>query len=59
MAGAEKYGKFWRARWRSPDGTKEAKGGFATQKAALKYGQAQEAAITGGTYVNPHAGRSL
>jgi len=57
MAWAEKYGKFWRARWRGPDGAKEAKGGFTTDKAALKYGQAQEAAISAGTYSDPRAGQ--
>jgi hypothetical protein len=57
MAWAERYGKFWRARWRGADGMKEHKGGFTTQKAAVKYGQAQEAAITAGTYVDPHAGQ--
>ncbi len=56
MAFAEKRGKFWRARWKGPDGTLESQSGFTSQKAAVKHGQAQEAKITAGTYVDERAG---
>ena len=57
MADAEKRGKFWRARWFSPNGKRESKGGFTTKKAALKYGRDQEAAIRNSTYADPRAGK--
>lgn len=57
MAYAEKRGKFWRARWRGPDGTLESKPGFKTRKAAEDYGRDQEAAIRANTYVAPKAGQ--
>lgn len=56
MAWAEKRGNLWRARWHAPDGTVPSKPGFKTKKAAEKYGQAQEAAVDNGTYVDPKAG---
>ena len=57
MAYAEKRGNLWRARWRGPDGALESKPGFQTRKAAENYARDQEAAIRGGTYVDPRAGR--
>lgn len=57
MADAEKRGRFWRARWFSPNGKRESKGGFTTKKAALKYGRDHEAAIRNNTYVDPGAGK--
>jgi hypothetical protein len=56
MAFAEKRGKFWRARWKSLDGTRESRSGFTSQKAAVRYGQAQEAKIVAGTYADEQAG---
>jgi hypothetical protein len=57
MAWAERHGRSWRARWRGPDGIKESKPGFKTAKAALKYGQGQEADIQESTYTDPRAGQ--
>ena len=59
MAEAEKRerGKYWRARWRGPDGRRESQGGFAGRKEALQYAKDQEAAIRFNTYVDPRAGR--
>ncbi|AGZ39592.1 tyrosine-type recombinase/integrase [Actinoplanes friuliensis] len=57
MAYAEKRGGLWRARWRGPDGTLESEPGFQTEKAALKYGRDQEAAIRARRYVDPRGGR--
>ena len=57
MADAEKRGRFWRARWFSPNRKRESKGGFTTKKAALKYGRDHEAAIRNNTYVDPGAGK--
>ncbi len=57
MADAEKRGKFWRARWFSPNGKRESKGGFTTKNAALKYGHDQEAAIRNNAYADPRAGK--
>jgi len=57
MAYAEKRGNLWRARWRGPDGMLESKPGFQTRKAAENYARDQEAAIRGGTYIDPRAGR--
>jgi hypothetical protein len=54
---AERRGKLWRARWRAPDGTLEAKSGFRTRKAAENYGRDQEAAVRSNTYIDPKAGR--
>jgi integrase len=59
MAYAEKRGNLWRARWRSPSGALESQPGFTTKKAALKYGQDQEAAIRARRYVDPRGGRML
>jgi hypothetical protein len=59
MAEAEKRerGKYWRARWRGPDGRRESRGGFASRKEALRYAKDQEAAIRFNTYLDPRAGR--
>ncbi len=57
MAYAERRGKLWRARWRSPDGTLESKPGFRSRKDAEKYGQDQEAAIRSNTYIAPRVGQ--
>lgn len=57
MADAEKRGRFWRARWFSPTGKRESKGGFTSKKDALKYGRDQEAAIRNNTYVDPRGGK--
>jgi hypothetical protein len=45
VAYAEKRSKFWRARWRGPDGTLESKPGFETRKAAEDHGRDQEVSI--------------
>lgn len=58
MAYAERRGKLWRARWRSPDGTLESKLGFRSRKDAEKYGRDQEAAIRSNTYIDPPPARS-
>lgn len=57
MAYAEKRGKFWRARWRGPDGTLESESGFTSKTAAEKHARKQEAAIENNTYVDPRAGQ--
>ena len=56
MAFAERRGKLWRARWKGLDGTLKSASGFTSQKAAVKYGQAQEAKIVAGAYVDERAG---
>lgn len=63
MAYAEKRGKSWRVRWqlptRRPDGRYEegSESGFRTKRAALTYGNTQEAAIRAGTWVDPERGK--
>ena len=57
MAYAEKRGKKWRARWRSPSGALEQQGGFESSEAALTYARDQEAAIRTNTYVDAKAGQ--
>jgi hypothetical protein len=58
MAEAEKRerGKYWRARWRGPDGRRESQGGFASRKEALQYAKDQEAAIRFNTYIEAYSG---
>lgn len=56
MAFAEKRGNLYRSRWRGPSGKLESKPGFA-KRDAENYGNDQEAAIRGGTYVDPRAGQ--
>lgn len=66
MAFAEKRGKYWRARWKGPEGTTpeypsstvdEDGNRFPTKKLAEKYGERMEADIARGTYVNPQNGK--
>ncbi|BCJ44699.1 hypothetical protein GCM10010168_15120 [Actinoplanes ianthinogenes] len=57
MAYAEKRGNLYRARWRGPDGSLESQPGFTSEKAALKYGRDQEAAIRAQRYVDPRGAR--
>jgi integrase len=57
VAYAEKRGRIWRARWRSPDGTLESKPGFLTRKAAEDYARDQEAAIRASAYIDPRDSR--
>lgn len=63
MAYAEKVGKTWRVRWalpiRLPNGRfkEDSESGFRTRKAALDYGEAQEAAIRAGTWIDPERGK--
>ncbi|MFI7125902.1 hypothetical protein ACIBQ1_09425 [Nonomuraea sp. NPDC050153] len=59
MGWSEKRGKFWRARWKSPNGKMESVSGFLTEKAADKYWQRQEADIDANRYVDPRAGQIL
>lgn len=65
MAYPEKRGKYWRVRFRLPDGTL---GGasvgddgqrFTTKKAAKDYGKAVEADIRRGTWVDPTKGDTI
>ncbi|HEY3503382.1 MAG TPA: hypothetical protein VGN37_11450 [Actinocatenispora sp.] len=58
MAFAEKRGNLYRARWRGPSGKLESKPGFPTKRDAENYAKDQEAAIRGGTYVDPRAGQT-
>lgn len=55
MAFAEKRGKFWRARWKGPEGYLESESGFETKNAALDFGRDKEASIRNHTYVDPRA----
>lgn len=63
MAYPEKRGKTWRVRWQLPEIDENGRhkegseSGFATRRAALEYGEDQEAAIRAGTWINPHRGR--
>lgn len=63
MAYAERRGKTYRVKWalpeRLPNGEfKEGSAsGFRLKKAALDYGEAQEAAIRAGTWVDPERGK--
>lgn len=63
MAYPEKRGKTWRVRWqlptRRPDGRFDegSESGFHTKKAAVAYGEAQEAAIRAGTWIDPERGK--
>lgn len=56
---SEKRGKFWRARWRAPDGNVPSVSGFLTEKAADKYWQRQVADIDAHRYIDPKAGQIL
>lgn len=58
MAYAEKRGKGWRARYQRPDGTTGSEPGFATRRAAERYGEDQEAAIRAGAWVDPKLGET-
>lgn len=59
MGWSEKRGKFWRARWKAPNGKIDGVSGFLTEKAADKYWQRQEADIDANRYVDPRAGQIL
>ena len=43
MASAEKRGKFWRVRYKLPDGSVGSESGFETKKAAMEFGRTEEA----------------
>lgn len=43
----------WRSRYKRPDGSLGTKPGFPTRKLAVEWGDAQEAAIRGGAWVDP------
>ncbi|MFJ3706602.1 MULTISPECIES: hypothetical protein [unclassified Streptomyces] len=53
MASAEKRGRTWRSRYRLPDGTLGSESGFPTKRTAVAWGDAQEAAIRAGRWVDP------
>ncbi|MFD5900960.1 hypothetical protein ACFWHG_05610 [Streptomyces microflavus] len=53
MAGAEKHGRGWRARYMRPDGVRGSESGFPTKRTALAWGREQEAAIRAGRWVDP------
>lgn len=60
MASAEKRGNGptpWRARYLKPDGTTGSEPGFPTKRAAVKWGNDQEAAIRAGTWTDPDRGQ--
>jgi integrase len=57
MAHAERRGKFWRARWQEPDGTRASESGFTSKTAALKYASKQEAKIEADVYTDRRAGQ--
>lgn len=56
MAFAEKRGKSWRVRYLRPEGGYESESGFPTKKAALEYGEDQEADIRSGRWIDPARG---
>lgn len=56
MAFAERRGKKWRVRYLRPDGGYESESGFDTKRAALNYGEKQEAAIREGRWIDPARG---
>jgi integrase len=43
MASAEKRGRFWRVRYKLPDGSVGSESGFETKKAAMEFGRTEEA----------------
>ena len=43
MASADKRGRFWRVRYKLPDGSTTGKSGFETKKSALEFGRTEEA----------------
>ena len=53
VAHAERRGKTWRARYKKPDGTWGSESGFRTKKAALAWGEEQDAAVRSGRWVDP------
>jgi integrase len=64
VAYPEKRGKTWRVRWQLPEidpktgrHKEGSESGFTTRKAALDYGEDQEAAIRAGTWINPDRGK--
>ncbi|MFF2612653.1 tyrosine-type recombinase/integrase [Kitasatospora sp. NPDC058046] len=65
MAHAEKRGKYWRVRYKRPDGTygsasrDDFGNRFATERLAEQYGQAMEADARRGKFRNPRGGQLL
>lgn len=60
MASAEKRGNGptpYRARYLKPDGSTGSEPGFPTKRAAIKWGNDQEAAIRGGHWLDPERGQ--
>ncbi len=53
MAYGELIGKTWRSRYKRPDGTWGSQSGFSSEKAALDYGDEQEALIRRNMWIDP------
>ena len=52
MASADRDGKKWRARWRTPSGSTVARRGFPTKRDAMRYTTEQEAWRGGHAYAD-------
>lgn len=59
MATAEKRGKYWRARYQRPDGTRASEGGFETKQAALNWANDQESRVRRHRWNDPREGAAL
>ncbi|GAA4382925.1 tyrosine-type recombinase/integrase [Actinomadura verrucosospora] len=59
MAYAEKRGNKWRVRYMRPDGSAASQSGFETKKAALNWGEEQEAGIRRHSWNDPRDGAAL
>lgn len=59
MAYAEKRGSKWRVRYVRPDGSTASQSGFETKKAALNWGEDQEAGIRRHSWNDPRDGAAL
>ena len=56
MAFAEKRGKWWRVRYKRPDGVLDSASGFPTKESALEWGRDQETDVRRNAWRDPHAG---
>src|SRR5699024_7607353 len=53
MAYAERRGRWWRVKYKKPDGTWASESGFETKDSALSWGRDQESDIRRNTWIDP------
>ena len=59
MAYAERHGRWWRCRWRDPEGALRSAAGFKSREAAVEYGREREQSRRGYSFTRAQLADAL